>query len=179
MVRLRLLVTAAMLLGVVAAGHAGPPAVLPPLEFQDQDGHSVQIVALRGKIVVIVYGTRDGLDHHTEWGRRLHAALIGHGLYRADDLPEQRSVQILAMAQMGGIPTAFRPMVRTFVRAHTPAGFSLYLDWEDRMSGLFGAHGADSTVVVSDRDGAVRMVTSGVPRDETIRAVVDMIRGLA
>jgi hypothetical protein len=179
MVGLRLLVTAAGLLAVAAVGRADPPAVLPALAFQDQEGHTLDLEALRGRVVVIVYGTRDGLDHHAEWGRRLHVALIGHGLYRPDDPPERRPVRILAMAQMGGIPRAFRPVIRTFVRGHTPAGFALYLDWEDRMSGLFGAHRALSTVVVGDRDGGVRLVTTGLPGDEALRAVVEMIRRLA
>ena len=179
MVSLRFLLMAAMLLVAVASGRASPPAVLPALAFQDQEGNSLRLEALRGRIVVIVYGTRDRLDDHAEWGRRLHGSLIGHGLYRADDPPDQRPVRILAMAQMGGIPSAFRPVIRTFVRSHTPTGFSLYLDWEDRMSEFFGAHGADSTVVVSDRDGGVRLITTGLPRDETIRTVVDLIRRLA
>ncbi len=179
MVGLRLLVTAVALLAVVTAGHAGAPTELPALTFQDQEGNTLDLEALRGRVVVIVYGTRNGLDHHAEWGRRLHGELIGLGLYRVSDPPESRPVQILALAQMGGIPPAFRSVIRTFVRGRTPAGFSLYLDWEDRMSGLFGAHRSLSTVVVSDRHGGVRLVITGLPRDETLRVVVEAIRRLA
>jgi hypothetical protein len=178
-VGLRLFLTAAILLAIVAVGRAEQPAALPALAFQDQEGHSLDLGTLRGRLVVIVYGTREGLDHHAEWGRRLHEALIGYGLYRAEDPPEQRPVRILALAQMGGIPHAFRPIIRTFVRGHIPAGFSLYLDWEDRLSGLFGAHRSLSTVVVGDREGGVRMVTTGLPREAALRAVVEMIRRLA
>lgn len=179
MVGVRLLVGAATLLAVVAVGRTGPPAVLPALMFQDQEGNTLDLGDLRGRVVVIVYGTRDGIGHHSEWGRRLHGEMIGHGVYRADDPPERRPVRILAMAQMGGIPSPFRTVIRTFVRGHTPAGFSLYLDWDDRLSGLFGAHGSLSTVVVGDRDGGVRLVTTGLPRDETLRVVVETIRRLA
>ena len=179
MVGLRLFLTAAVLLAIVAVGRAEPPTALPALAFQDQEGHTLELATLRGQVVVIVYGTRAGLEHHAEWGQRLHNALIGHGLYRAEDRPEQRPVRILALAQMGGIPHAFRPVIRTFVRGHIPAGFSLYLDWEDRLSGLFGAHRSLSTVVVGDREGGVRMVTTGLPRDAALRAIVEMIRRLA
>ena len=109
----------------------------------------------------------------------MHSALVGHGVYGIDDPPEQRPVRILAVAQMGGIPSAFRPVIRTFVRGHTPSGFSLFLDWDDRMSALFGAHGAETTIVVSDRDGGVRLVRTGRPQDEAIRSVVGLIRRLA
>lgn len=179
MVGLRLLVAAGVLLAAATAGRAEAPAVLPALVFQDQDGKTVQLEAMRGRVVVIVYGTRDGVDHHTEWGRRLHGELIGHGVYRDEDPPDRRPVQILAVAQMGGIPSVFRTLIRTALRSHVPAGFSLYLDWEDRMSGLFGAHRSLSTVVVSGRDGAVRLVTTGLPKDETFRVVVETIRRLA
>jgi hypothetical protein len=179
MVTLRLLVVAATLLAVAAVGRAEVPAVLPTLTFQDQDGQTLHVDTLRGRVIVIVYGTRDGVDHHTEWGRRLHGEMIGQGVYRGEDPPDRRPVQILAVAQMGGIPPAFRTVIRSFVRGHIPAGFSLYLDWEDRMSALFGAHRSLSTVVVSGRDGTVRLVTTGLPKDETFRAVVEMIRRLA
>ena len=159
-------------------GRAEAPAVLPPLSFEDQAGQMLQLASLRGRVVVIVYGARSGLDHHTEWGRRLHQAMIDRGVYRADDLPAHRQVQILALAQMGGIPSAFRPVIQRVVRGHVPSGFSLYLDWEDRMSALFGAHPTLSTVVVGDRDGAVRQVTVGIARDDALRLVLEMIRQL-
>jgi hypothetical protein len=178
-VGLRLVLTASALLAVVGVGLAGAPAALPALAFEDQEGHTLDLESLRGRVVVIVYGTRDGLDHHAEWGRRLHGELIGGGLYRSSDPPEGRPVRILALAQMGGIPPTFRPVIRAFVRGHVPAGFSLYLDWEDRMSRLFGAHRALSTVVVSDRDGTVRLVTTGLPREDTLRGVVEAVRRLA
>jgi hypothetical protein len=44
---------------------------------------------------------------------------------------------------------------------------------------LFGAHRSLSTVVVGDREGGVRMVTTGLPRDAALRVVVEMIRRLA
>jgi hypothetical protein len=178
-VRLRVLVSAAALLAAVAVAPAAAPAVLPALTFQDQDGHPLDLEGLRGHVVVIVYGTREGLEHHAEWGRRIHRELIGHGVYRPEAPPQGRPVRIVAVAQMGGIPPAFRPVIRTFVRGHTPTGFSLYLDWEDRLSALFGAHRSLSTVVVGDRDGRVRLVTAGRPSDETLRPVVEMIRRLA
>ena len=174
-----LLATAVVLTLAAAAGGAEPPPRLPPLSFEDQEGHTLDLAGLRGRVVVIVYGTRDGLEHHTEWGRRLHEALVAQGMYRADDAVEHRPVRILALAQMGGIPTAFRSLIRTALRARVPAGFALYLDWDDRMSDVFGPQRKLSTVVVSDRDGGVRQVTVGLPRDDKVHSVRGMIRRLA
>ena len=174
-----LLAAAAVLTLAAAASGAEPPSRLPPLSFEDQEGHTVDLAGLRGRVVVIVYGTRDGLEQHTEWGRRLHEAMVAQGMYRADDAVEERPVRILALAQMGGIPTAFRTMIRTVLRAKVPAGFALYLDWDDRMSDLFGPQRKLSTVVVSDRDGGVRQVKVGLPRDDMLQSVLGMIRRLA
>jgi hypothetical protein len=179
MLGLRLVLAAAVLLAAATVGRAEPPAVLPALSFEDQEGDTLDLVALRGRVAVIVYGTRDGLEHHARWGRRLHEAMVARGLYRADDPPDERPVRILAVAQMGGIPPPFRSVVRTLLRGRIPAGFSLYLDWDDRMSGLFGAQRTFSTVVVSDRDGRVRQVAVGLPRDELLQHVVDVIGRLA
>jgi hypothetical protein len=178
MVKLPFLVAAAALLAVVAVGGADPPASLPALSLEDQDGNALHLAELRGRVVVIVYGARDGRDHHVEWGRRLHGEMIDRGLYRADDPPAQRPVRILAVAEMGGIPSAFRSVIRGLLRDHVPPGFSLYLDWEDRMSALFGAHRSLSTVVVGDRDGGVRLVTVGRPRDDMLRSIVEMVQRL-
>jgi len=170
---------AVALLVIGAVGWAGSPAVLPALTFEDQQGGTVHLGALRGRVVVIVYGTREGVDDHVAWGRRLEGRLVAQGLYHADDPPEQRPVRILAVAQMGGIPESFRSLISALVRGHTPASFSLYLDWQDRMSRLFGAPGSLSTVLVSDRAGVVRLVTAGPPTPEALQTVIEVIRRLA
>jgi hypothetical protein len=118
------------------------------------------------------------VDEHVAWGRRLEHALIAHGAYRATDALEQRPVRILALAQMGGIPSTFRPIIRTVVRQHTPVDFSLWLDWEDRMSVLFGGDPTRSSVVVADRAGRVRLVTTGSSSDTAVARVVEVVLGL-
>jgi hypothetical protein len=134
--------------------------------------------ALHGSIVVMVYGRRGGVDQHVAWGRRLDTELRDRGVYRLEDPPLARPVQILALAQMGGIPGVFRPMLRAALRQHVEKGFSLWLDWEDRVSALFGDHETLSTVVVGDRGGVVRLVVTGPPDGEPYRAVSDQVRRL-
>jgi hypothetical protein len=171
--RLLLLAVVLPLLQTIPAG--GQPSVLPGASFQDQDGRQLDLAALRGRVVVIVYGGRSALEQHLAWGKRLDGDLRERGVYRPEDPPQTRSVQILALAQMGGIPEAFRSMLRTMLRAHVEAGYSLWLDWDDRMSILFGTHESVSTVVVADRQGVVRLVVSGPPRGEAYRAVSDLL----
>lgn len=175
----RLLVAAAALLAAVAGARADSPPSLPALSLEDQEGTVLHLPELRGRVIVIVYGAREGREHHVEWGRRLHGEMIDRGVYWAGDPPEHRSVRILAVAEMGGIPSPFRPVIRRVLRGHVPPGFSLYLDWEDRMSARFGAHRSLSTIVVGDREGAVQLVTVGQPRDDMLRSIVEVIRRLA
>jgi hypothetical protein len=158
----------------VSAGTAS----LPALGLQDQEGRHLNLADLRGRIVVIVYGTRDRVDDHIAWGRRLEQALVARGTYAATDPPEARTVRILALAQMGGIPSGFRPLIRTVVRQHTPADFSLWLDWDDRMSAEFGAGGAQSSVVVADRASLVRLVLREPSSDAAVDRVVAVVLGL-
>lgn len=69
-------------------------------------------------------------------------------------------------------------MLRSIVRANTPPDFSLWLDWDDRLSRLFGASPGASTVVVANRHSGVQLVTVGTAEGARWNAVVDMIRRL-
>jgi hypothetical protein len=166
---------AALLVGTVAPA---APALLPDATFEDPGGRTLALAALRGRVVVIVYGTRGAIDLHSAWGRQVDRDLRARGVYHADDVVEQRPVQILALAQMGGIPVSFRGLVRAWLRSHVPKDFTLWLDWEDSMSALFGARGDLSTVVIADRDGAVRLVVSGPPEGAVWKQVSDLLRAL-
>jgi len=159
---------------LASAGEAGP-AELPAATFLDQNGHMLDLTSLRGRVVVVVYGTRDGIDQHVAWGKRIDGELRARSVYRMEDAHERRPVQILAVAQMGGIPEPFRRMLRAYLRLHVEKGYSLWLDWEDRMSALYGSHGHLPTVVVADRDGAVRLVISGRPEGEAWRQVSELL----
>jgi hypothetical protein len=146
----------------VPPAHGAP---LPPLAFEDQHGGTLALAALRGAIGVIVYGDRHAMDESITWGRRLKGAL-------------PPDVQIVAVAQMGGIPGPFRGLLRTAVRERAPADFSLWLDWEDRLGAVFGRHARQPTVVVADRHGEVRLVVTGPPQGAAWDAVLEQVRGL-
>lgn len=165
-------------LGLVLAGvaPAAPhPIALPAATFQDQEGRTLDLADLRGRVAVIVYGGRAGIDHHVLWGKRIDGELRARGVYRLDDEPATRPVQILALAQMGGIPGIFRPMLRDLLRGRVERGYSLWLDWDNMMSGLFGANDPASTVVVVDRAGTVRLVVAGPPDGPPYKAVSELL----
>ena len=77
------LVVAVMVAGASSAGAA--PRRLPAVVFQDQEGRVLDLGSLRGRVAVIVYGGRTGLDHHLAWGRRLDAELRARGVYGQDE----------------------------------------------------------------------------------------------
>ena len=161
----------------LALAAAGSTA-LPELTLQDQEGRTLQFAALRGRVAIIVYGGRAGVEEHSTWGKRLDAELRQRGVYRAEDVEAERPVRILAVAQMGGIPEALRPLIRTAVRPGVEKGYSLWLDWEDRMTRAFGAHEPHSTVLVADREGAVLLVVGGAPAGAPLQSVLDLLRKL-
>jgi hypothetical protein len=165
------------LLTHIAPAAAGSTA-LPELTLQDQEGRTLQFAALRGRVVIIVYGGRAGVEEHSRWGKRLDDELRQRGVYRAEDPEAERPSRILAVAEMGGIPEIFRPMIRTAVRPAVEKGYSLWLDWDDRMTRSFGAHEPHSTVLVADRDGTVLLVVGGPPTGAPLEAVLDALRRL-
>jgi len=164
-----------VLLALTGVGVGGPSA-LPDLAWQDQEGRALQLASLRGRVVVIVYGGRAGVEEHSAWGKRLDAELRERGVYRAEDPESGRPVRILAVAEMGGIPEAFRGLIRSAVRPGVEKGYSLWLDWDDRMKQLFGSHDPHSTVLVADREGTVRLVVGGPPTGAPLGAVLDLLR---
>lgn len=176
MARVGALVAALVLMASLAA--SGVPSRLPPLEFEDQEGRRLGFASLQGSVVVIVYGGREAMDDAIVWGRRLDAELRAQGAYTLDTPDAARSVRILALAQMGGIPDAFRGLLRTALRQRTPAGFSLWLDWEDRLATIFGGHRAQPTVVVADRQSDVHLIVTGAPHGAAWDAVAGLVHRL-
>jgi hypothetical protein len=174
-VRLILALAAATIVAWPGPAGAFPPR-LPAATFQDQDGRVLDLASVWGRVAVIVYGGRAGLEHHIAWGRRLDEELRDRGVYRAGDSREARPVWILAVAQMGRIPVAFRGMLRAALQPHVEPGHSLWLDWEDLLSTWFGRRDGESTVVVVDRRGTVRLVAAGRPEGEPYRAVSEALR---
>lgn len=165
---------AALALVVGVSGASVPPR-LPPLEFEDQEGRRLAFRSLRGSVVVIVYGGRQAVDDAIAWGTGLDAALRAQGAYTLDTPDTARRVRILALARMGGIPDAFRGLLRAALRERTPAGFSLWLDWEDHLATIFGAHRTLPTVVVVDRESEVRLITTGPPEGAAWDTVADLV----
>jgi hypothetical protein len=157
---------------------AARPAALPELTLQDQEERTLPFAALRGQVAIIVYGGRAGVDEHTAWGKRLDEELRRRGVYRREDPESARPVRILAVAEMGGIPEVFRGMIRAGVRSGVEKGYSLWLDWEDRMTRAFGAHEPHSTVLVADREGTILLVVGGPPTGAPLQSVIDLLKRL-
>jgi hypothetical protein len=169
MVRRRALLILALALAMAWPAPT-PGATLPLLALEDQEGRTLSLEALRGRVAVIVYGTRDAVDESIVWGRRLQTE-VGAPAGAA-------GLEIVAVAQMGGIPEPFHGLLRAYVRRRTPATFSLWLDWHDRLSAAFGHQAALPTVVVADREGEVRLVIAGHARGAPWDAVADVVRQL-
>ena len=99
-------------------------------------------------------------------------------MYREDDAKSTRPVQILAVAQMGGVPEAVRSLLSGMVRRHVGPDHSLWLDWNDRLTTLFGDHDPASTVIVADRAGQVRLVVSGSAEGPAFQTVDQVLQKL-
>ena len=174
----RLLLLALVLPLLQAAPASGHASVLPSASFEDQDGRQLDLAAMRGRVVVIVYGGRSALAQHVAWASGSTATCASAACIDRTSLRRPGRCRSWR-SPMGGIPEAFRSMLRAMLRARVESGYSLWLDWDDRMSLLFGAHESVSTVVVADQQGVVRArVVSGPPQGEPYRAVSALLRHL-
>jgi hypothetical protein len=172
MVRRRALLTLALAVTLLGARPTDVRGVtLPPLALEDQEGRTLSLDALRGRVAVIVYGTRQAVQESIVWGRRLQTEV-------REGAGAGGPMEIVAVAQMGGVPEPFQGLVRAYLRRRTPAGFSLWLDWQDRLGALFGRHDDLPTVVVADRAGTVRLVVAGHAHGAEWDAVTDLVRRL-
>jgi hypothetical protein len=180
----RLLLVVAVL--AVAAGPAPPPA---ELRFEDQFENKPQLADLRGKVAVLVYADRRGVDAGREFGERLHLAFHptakglppGKGRQEPTAPPDgQRpgttapGVAVVPVACVGKVPELVRKLLRAQVKAAAPE-VPVWLDFEGEVVRRFGITGGQVNVAVFDAAGVYRYGFTGTPdaakQQELLRAI--------
>ncbi|MBY0513515.1 MAG: hypothetical protein K2P78_06345 [Gemmataceae bacterium] len=186
-------VTSAVLAALViaAALRAQPPAAPTPvpLVLETQFNQPADLAALRGSVVVLVYGDRKATDAARALGEQLHvqwhpdakgqppavahmAPVVGlPGL--APGLPAP-DVKVIPVACCGKVPGAIRGPIRTQLAQAVP-DVPIWLDFGDTMKTQFGLAAGEPNVVVFDAAGRLRMKIVGTPdraaTDRLTRAV--------
>ena len=166
----------------------------PVLEMEDQFAKPHKLTDLRGDVVVLVFSDRGGAEASRALGAKLHVEFhpTAQGLAPAQaaqapvrplaswpaaaPMPEAR---FIAIAVIGEVPSALRPMVRYRFRQVAPDA-AILLDMQDAMRKQFKVVPDVPNVAVLDKAGRLRFTASG-ELDETnyrrLVAAIDVLRG--
>ena len=177
MTRFPLILTA--LLTLIGTAAAQTPAAEKPVELglEDQFGRKQDIAALRGAVVVLVYGDRRATDACRELGERLHVTFhpsaAGQPAGKARTAPVaplegvaagkvSPDVFVVPVAAAGNVPAVVREFVRVQVKKAAPET-PVWLDFEGTMEKTYGLRPGEANLVVFDGEGRLRLKIAGSP----------------
>jgi predicted transcriptional regulator len=128
----------------------------PPFKVRSGDGLNIDLGAVRGKVVVIFYETRDVVEKNRMLKKELNA------FYDGQSEKVKASIVRLPIVDCS---RAVWPLTgvweRNLARKSKDEGLTIYGDWDGRMSEAYGMKADDSNVVIVDRKGIVRLLRSG------------------
>lgn len=128
-----------------------PPAHLPAFHLEDQFGGELDHEAYTGSAVIVVVGNREGARGVALWTVALR-----------DVIGDERNIEVLPVADLGGVPRALRRMVRRML-PRDPSQWCV-IDWDGQLGAkVRGEHGP-LVVAVYGADGALR-TWAALPRD--------------
>lgn len=183
--------TAAVLI-LAAAPAVAQPAKPVDLNFEDQFERKNSLADLKGRVVILVYGDRRGIEASRELGEKLHVLFhptaAGQPPAKArvapvaplDGLPKgtpSPDVAIQAVACAGSVPGPVRALIRTGLKkdaADTP----VWLDFGTTMADKFGMRDGEPNLAVFDADGRLRLKVNGTPDRATFDKLLQVAQNL-
>jgi hypothetical protein len=154
---------------------ASDPAKPVDLALEDQFGRPQSLAAVRGDVVMLVYGDRRATDACRELGERLHVAFHpsaagqpGAKAKLAPVLPldgvaagkRSPDVVVLPVACVGKVPGAVRELIRSQMRGAMP-DVPVWLDFQGVMEKDFTLRAGEPNVLLFDGQGRLRLKVNG------------------
>ena len=190
MTRVLSLTTTVLLLA--AAGFAADPPKVSDLCLEDQFEAKNSVADHKGKVLILVYGDRNGIDASRELGAKLHVmfhpSADGKSAKEAkaapvDPLPgvekgkPSPDVAVVPVACCGKVPGLIQGTIRGALKkdaADTP----VWLDFGSTMKDKFGLTSGEPNLVVIDAQGRLRLKVNGTPDRETLQKVLQTAQNL-
>ena len=147
-------------------GERAEEARLIDFALSDQFGREHRRAAYAGGVLVVVGTDRGGSTHVGGW-----LELARDGL---EELAAAGRLQALGVADLRGIPTFVRPVVRAALAKAVDR--PVLLDWEGRFATAYGFAPGACTVLVADESGRIVHRTSGGAADPAL--VAPLVRRL-
>jgi predicted transcriptional regulator len=158
----RCLCLAVLLANVVNVGEPVGPLVLT-----DQYEHAWQLSDLRGSVVLLIDGDREGSKFNGTWGRAARAR------YKTE-------IKIAFVAHLASVPFFMHGFVRSKFVSKDPAhpNGPILLDWKGAVAQRFGFRDSISNVYVIDREGVLRYAGAGQALDAETDRLFRVLDGL-
>lgn len=190
---MRPLLVGILVLGVgsAAARQAGQ-VVVPAVVLEDQFERATDVKALRGDVVVLIYGDRASASANKALGEQVHVhfhpAARGQPPAQARQAPvrpladapagaRSPGVRTVAVACVGKVPPLVARLIRGQMRSASP-DVPVLLDFHDVMKGQFPFKPGVPNVVLLDTLGRYRYAAAGTPTAEGQARLLGTIEAL-
>ena len=183
-----------LLLCVCTIAVAQKPEASKPvdLSFEDQFEAKHSVVDMKGKVVILVYGDRNGIEASKELGEKLH--IVFHptakgltpekaklapvaalpGIAEGKVSPE---VVIVPVACAGSVPGPIKSLIRRGLKkdaAETP----VWIDFGTAMADKFAMKEGQPNIAVLDANGYLRLKVNGTPDKATYEKILQTTQNL-
>jgi predicted transcriptional regulator len=176
---------------LAAAGFAADPPKVSDLTMEDQFEAKNSVADHKGKVLILVYGDRKGLDASRELGSKLH--VLFHPTAEGKSAKEARTapvdplpgvekgkspdVAVVPVACCGKVPGAVQGFIRGALKKDA-ADTTVWLDFANAMKDKFGLTDGEPNLVVIDAQGRLRLKVNGTPDKDTMQKVLQTTQNL-
>jgi predicted transcriptional regulator len=179
-------------LSLSGIGFAADPPKVSDLALEDQFEAKNSVADHKGKVLILVYGDRSGLEASRELGTQLH--VLFHPTAEGKTAKEAKAAPVVALdgvakgtaspdvavvpvACCGKVPGAVQGFIRGALKkdaADTP----VWMDFANVMKDKFGLTEGEPNLVVIDALGRLRLKVNGKPDKETLQKVLQTTQNL-
>jgi hypothetical protein len=189
MTRVLSLTTVLLLTGI---GFAADPPKVNDLALEDQFEAKNSVADHKGKVLILVYGDRKGLDASRDLGSKLHVMFHPSAEGKTpkeartaavDPLPgvekgkQSPDVAVVPVACCGKVPGPIQGLIRGGLKKDA-ADVPVWLDFGSTMKDKFGLTEGEPNLVVIDAQGRLRLKVNGSPDKETMQKVLQTAQNL-
>jgi cytochrome oxidase Cu insertion factor (SCO1/SenC/PrrC family) len=175
---------------------AEKPAAKEPkkveITMEDQFETKNSVADHKGKVLILVFGDRKGIDASRELGSTLHVLFhpTAEGktakeakkapVAALDGVPKDKAspeVSVVPVAVCSGVPGPIKGMIRKAL-AKDATDTPVWLDFDGVMADKFSVREGEPNLVLIDAEGRLRLKVNGQPDKETMQKILQTAQNL-
>ncbi len=162
------------------------------ITMEDQFETKNSVADHKGKVLILVYGDRKGIDASRELGSTLHVLFhpTAEGKSAKDarkapvvaleGIPNDKAspeVNVIPVAACAGVPGPIKGLIRKAL-AKDAADTPVWIDFDGVMAEKFTMREGEPNLVLIDAEGRLRLKVNGKPDKETMQKVLQTAQNL-